>query len=432
MRIFLGLGANLGDRADSLSRALALLASNPITVRRISPVIESAALLPKNAPAEWNLPFLNLVVECETEESPETCFEWIEAIQEKLGREDGARWAPRTIDIDILLWGTEIIRTDRLTIPHPRLHERNFVLTPLISLEPTMTIPGRAEKTLLDWSRELEQHIPLWMGVVNVTPDSFSDGGTYQTWGEIEPHVDAMIDAGAHIIDIGGESTRPGAKPVSAETEWRRIESVLYELVARRRESALTPKISVDSYHARTIERALALGVDIINDVSGLTSPEMLELAGSSDADWIAMHSVSVPVDSEHHLPATANGYQSVEDSLLQRLETWDTAGLNLNRIIFDPGIGFGKSSAQSMQIMERAGELRRHGLRVLVGHSRKSFLNQTIGEDIGDKDRATVDLSLKLSEQGVDILRVHNVPMHTAAYRESAQIQAAEFSDSC
>jgi dihydropteroate synthase len=133
-------------------------------------------------------------------------------------------------------------------------------------------------------------------------------------------------------------------------------------------------------------------------------------------------------VNSEHHLAATADGYQSVEDSLLQRLETWDTAGLNLNRIIFDPGIGFGKSSAQSMQIMERAGELRRHGLRVLVGHSRKSFLNQTIGDDIGDKDRATVDLSLKLSEQGVDILRVHNVPMHTAAYREAAQIHTTEF----
>ena len=426
MRIFLGLGTNLGDRAGNLSRALELLGSKSISILRVSPVVESPALLPDDAPAEWNLPFLNLVIECETEATPETCFDWIEAIQAALGREDGARWAPRPIDIDILLWGRDRIRTDQLTIPHPRMHERNFVLTPLISLEPRMTIPGLTGNTLLDWSRKLGQHVPLWMGILNVTPDSFSDGSERQSWQEIEPYVDAMIAAGANIIDVGGESTRPGAEPISAETEWRRIETVLGELISRRRENPLAPQISIDSYHAATVERALALGVDMINDVSGLTSPEMLELASMGNADWVAMHSVSVPVDRARQLPATADGYESVEDALVRRLETWDRRGLDLNRIIFDPGIGFGKNSLQSLRLMATAGEFRKHGLRVLVGHSRKSFLDQFTVGGTGARDLATLGISLKLCELGVDILRVHNVPLHTAAFRGWSHLQSA------
>ena len=418
MLIYLGLGTNLGDRAGNLSRALELLGTKRLTIRRISPVVESPALLPDNAPDEWNLPFLNLVAECETETQPDTLYSWIEEIQTALGRNDAARYSPRPIDIDILLWGREQIHTDQLTIPHPRMQKRSFVLAPLVALEPRLTIPGLPGKTLLDWSRELPQHIPLWMGVLNVTPDSFSDGGQRETWPAIEPHVDAMIDAGVHLIDVGGESTRPGAQPVAAATEWLRIEAILEELVTRRNASALAPRISVDTYHADTARKALALGVDIINDVSGLTSPEMLELARTSGADWIAAHSVSVPVDPRRHLPVDGDAYRAVEQWLIQRLESWENAGLDLNRIIFDPGIGFGKNALQSLQILRRAGEFRRHGLRVLIGHSRKSFLKNLTGSELVDKDLATLGASFKLCEQGVDVLRVHDVPLHTSAYR--------------
>ena len=418
MLIFLGLGTNLGDRAGNLSRALELLGTKRLTIRRISPVVESPALLPDDAPAEWNLPFLNLVAECETETQPETLYSWIDEIQTALGRKDASRWSPRPIDIDILLWGREQIHTERLTIPHPRIRERNFVLAPLIALEPRLTIPGLAGKTLLDWSRELPQHIPLWMGVLNVTPDSFSDGGQRETWPAVEPHLDAMIDAGVHFIDVGGESTRPGAQPVSAATEWLRIEAVLEELVARCDATPLAPRISVDTYHATTARKALALGADMINDVSGLSSPEMVELAKTSGADWIAMHSVSVPADPKRQLPGEDDGYRTVEQWLLRRLDSWDKAGLDLSRIIFDPGIGFGKNSLQSLQILRRAGELRRHGLRVLIGHSRKSFLRHLAGDQIIDKDLATLGMSLQLCEQGVDVLRVHDVPLHASAFR--------------
>ena len=159
--------------------------------------------------------------------------------------------------------------------------------------------------------------------------------------------------------------------------------------------------------------------MDVINDVSGLATPEMIELAKTSSADWIAMHSVSVPANPLQQLPADCDSYREVERWFLECLEIWDRAGLDLNRIIFDPGIGFGKSRVQSLQILSRAGDFRQHGCRVLVGHSRKSFLKALPSGDNTDKDLGTLDASLRLSEQGIDILRVHNVPLHASAYRD-------------
>ena len=159
--------------------------------------------------------------------------------------------------------------------------------------------------------------------------------------------------------------------------------------------------------------------MDVINDVSGLTTPKMIELAKTSSADWVAMHSVSVPADPLQQLPADCDSYREVEYWLLEHLEIWDRAGLNLNRIIFDPGIGFGKSGVQSLQLLSRAGDFRQHGCRILVGHSRKSFLKVLPGGGNTDKDLSTLDVSLRLCEQGVDILRIHNVPLHTSAYRD-------------
>jgi len=427
MQIYLGLGSNLGDRANCLRSALERLGSKPLTILRVSPVVESPALLPKNAPADWNRPYLNLAVECETSAQPTELLSWIGEIESALGREDRGHWAPRPIDIDILLWGREQIHTDKLTVPHPRIQQRSFVLTPLIALSPQLTIPGHEHKTLLEWSAELPQHIPLWMGVINVTPDSFSEGSEEKNWHELEPKVDAMVRAGAHILDVGGESTRPGATPVTSMTEWQRIEPILAALTNSDRRQRLSPLISVDTYHAGTARRALDIGVDIINDVSGLSSPEMLEIAASSSADWIAMHSLSIPTDREQTLPAHSNSYTEVENWLMRRLEKWDKAGLDLERIIFDPGIGFGKDSLQSLQLLKQAGQFRRHGLRILVGHSRKSFLHQLTGAELIEKDQATVGLSLQLCDQGVDILRVHNIPLHTAAYRGWSQLQPTE-----
>ena len=418
MRTYLGLGSNLGDRRANLAKALDLLTHRPLTVERVSPVVESPALLPHDAPADWNLPFLNLAVACESDASPKTLLAWCKEIEQRLGRTPGPRWSPRPMDIDILLWGDEQWLDESLTIPHPGLRERNFVLTPMVALQPRLVPPGANGENLLECSRRLSDPIPLWMGIVNVTPDSFSDGGRFTDWSGAEPLVRDMLDAGVQIIDVGGESTRPGAQPLQHDEEWARVAPVLEQLLELRAGNAPGPYISIDTYHADTARRALELGVDMVNDVSGLASPAMIDLAGGSSADWIAMHQLSLPVDPNLTLAADRDPFKAVEEWLRESLERWDKAGLDLNRIIFDPGIGFGKTAHQSWELLRRASEFRRHGLRVLVGHSRKSFFRPYFGNDMQARDQATVGVSLDLCDQGVDIIRVHDVPLNMEAFR--------------
>ena len=233
MRVYLGLGSNLGDRRLHLSRAIDALEAKGLAIARVSPVVESPALLPDSAPSDWNLPFLNLAVEGIARCSPGQLRLRIDEIQQSFGRHEGSHWSPRPIDVDILLWGRERIETERLTIPHRDLTRRTFVLAPLVALQPRLTVPGLGDRTVLDYSIALGHHIPLWMGIVNVTPDSFSDGGRFLDWSRIEPHVAAMTEAGVHIIDVGGESTRPGAVPVDPAEEWSRVGPVLERLVER-------------------------------------------------------------------------------------------------------------------------------------------------------------------------------------------------------
>lgn len=418
MRTYLGLGSNLGDRHANLARAIELLAQRPLRVERVSPVVESPALLPEGAPPEWNRPYLNLAVACESEASPQALREWSKEIEQRLGRSPGEHWAPRPMDIDILLWGDEKWLDETLTIPHPGLLERNFVLTPMVALEPRLVPPGADGDNLLECSRRLADPIPLWMGIVNVTPDSFSDGGRFTDWPAVEPLVRDMLDAGAHIIDVGGESTRPGAQPLRRGEEWTRVGPVLEQLLELRASSVPGPYISIDTYHVDTARRALNLGVDMVNDVSGLASPAMIELAGESNADWVAMHQLSLPVNPRLTLPADRDPFASVEQWLIDSLERWDKSGLDLNRIIFDPGIGFGKTAHQSWQLLSRASEFRRHGVRVLVGHSRKSYLRPYFGNDMQARERATVGVSLDICAQGVDIVRVHDVPLNMGAWQ--------------
>ena len=425
MEIYLGLGSNLGDRRAHLAGAIDALAVGGVSVLRVSPTVESPALLPDDAPAEWNKPFLNLVLECRSRLTPIELLDLIKQIERALGRGDRARWSPRPIDIDVLLWGREEIVTERLEIPHPGLRQRAFVLTPLAALRPHLTIPGLGATTVLEWTRRLPHSIPLWMGIINVTPDSFSDGGELNDWTSVDARVDAMISAGAQLVDFGAESTRPGAVPLTSDQEWARLEPILGRLIDKHAGNHLRPLVSIDTYHSDTARRALALGVDMINDVSGLTTLGMIELAGTSGKDWTAMHHVSVPADRGQLLPADQNPADAVERWLEERLEKWRRAGLDMGHIVFDPGIGFGKNPLQSLRLLRDIGRFARHGLRCMIGHSRKSFMTSFAAHDNADKDLVTIGASLALSPRGVDIFRVHNVAAHTSAYRGWAHVQA-------
>jgi 2-amino-4-hydroxy-6-hydroxymethyldihydropteridine diphosphokinase / dihydropteroate synthase len=423
MRIHLGLGSNLGDRRALLRQALESLCPEGLTLVRVSPLVESPAMLPPDAPADWNRPFLNLVAEFDTNLTPAALLAAIHRIESALGRKREARWSPRPIDIDLLLYGREQIRSEALTVPHPGITERPFVLAPLIAIDPSLTIPGRGSRSVLEWSAALPEQIPLWMGIVNLTPDSFSDGGRYTELAAIAQHVEDLVAAGAHIVDFGAESTRPGATPLTAGQEWSRLAPALEWAADRYRGELLRPAISVDTYHTDVAQRAIELGVDIINDVSGLTAPAMIELAASHQADWVAMHHVTIPADRAQTLPPDQDASEAVERWLLERLEHWHHAGLDTRRVIFDPGIGFGKNPLQSLQLLREVPRFRRHGLRCLIGHSRKSFMQSFSGDDVAEKDRVTLGASLRLCAFGVDILRVHNVALHTAAWRGWAHL---------
>ena len=425
MQVYLGLGSNLDDKRAHLRRAIGLLKARGLRNIRVSPVVESPALLPEQAPSSWNQPYLNLIVEAEAEGPPQQWRQWFKDIEAEVGETQPHPGAPRAVDIDILLWGRERINEPQLTIPRPDLHLHGFTLSPLVWLRPELTVPGLDDKTALDWSRELTHHIPLWMCIINVTPDSFSDGGLHTEWATIEPQLARMDTAGGQIIDIGAESTRPRAVPVTPTQEWSRLAPVLERLKDRYRDDPLRPLISIDTRHPETAAKALAWGVDIVNDVSGLTHPAMQDLARSSNADWIAMHHLTIPADPTTVLPEDRDPCAEVENWLLRRMHHWDRAGLDLNRIIFDPGIGFGKNSLQSLELLRHAGRFRRHGLRLLIGHSRKSFMKDFIKLEPGIRDLATLGASLQLCQKGVDIIRVHDIPMHMTAYRAWAHLLA-------
>lgn len=419
--VYLGLGSNLGDRRAWLRRAILALSGDGLKPRRLSPVVESPAWLPERAPDDWNRPFLNVVLEIETDLDPSSCKARCKAIERALQAPPVSRWAPREIDIDLLVWGDEVVDLPELRLPRPELPRLGFLLTPLLHLCPDRILPGD-HRTLFEHSRDTLP-IPLWMGIVNLTPDSFSDGGEFDDWDRLEPHLDAMRDAGTQILDLGAESTRPGATPLSAEQEWARLEPVLGRIVDRLGDDPLRPRISVDTYHPEVAARALAMGADIINDVGGLSDPAMRELAAAG-GDWVAMHQLGLPTRKDVVLAAEVDPCAAVGHWLDDQLPRWQQAGIDTRRLLIDPGIGFGKTASQSLELLRGVRRLRDHGLRLLVGHSRKSWLRGFSGAEREARDLATLGASLALCQQGVDVLRVHNVPLHAEAYRGWAHVR--------
>ena len=379
-------------------------------------------MLPPDAPADWISPFLNLVAECSSAPEPQALLAAIKDIERSLGRTDGRHWSPRPIDIDILLYEDRTVSDATLAIPHPGLLERPFVLTPLAALKPGLDLSqtgfSSAKATALAANRALGREIPLWMGIVNLTPDSFSDGGSNQEWHDIETTIDAMVAAGVHILDFGAESTRPGASPLTAVEEWQRLEPILAQVCEKFSGDPLRPRFSVDTYHADVARRAIELGIDIVNDVSGLRDTAMLELAASSSVEFVAMHNLGLPADPATTLPTDSNAADQIADWIDESRDGWRASGIDTDRIIVDPGIGFGKNPVQSLEILRDIDKLQNSGQRLLVGHSRKSFMKGFGGGENSERDLMTIGSSMALCERGVDILRVHNVSDHTTAYR--------------
>jgi dihydropteroate synthase len=248
------------------------------------------------------------------------------------------------------------------------------------------------------------------MGVLNVTPDSFHDGGEYDSNDAALERAERMIDAGADVIDVGGESTRPGADPVPADEEIDRVVPVIESLTSRG------VPVSVDTRKAVVADAALDAGADVVNDVSGLGDPDMRFVVADHDASLVLMHSLSAPVD-----PAHSGSYDDVVEDVLYELSEKvfhaERAGIDREQIIVDPGCGFGKSPAESFELVDRLSEFRAVGCPVMVGHSRKSMF-EGVGCSPGERLSPTLALTAMAAERGADVVRVHDVAENAAVLR--------------
>lgn len=243
---------------------------------------------------------------------------------------------------------------------------------------------------------------PALMGILNVTPDSFSDGGRWDSAESARAHALDLLDQGADIIDIGGESTRPGAVPVSEDVELQRVIPALNAVL----ESIDLP-VSVDTMKASVARRAVESGAAIINDVSGLADPAMLATVAELDVPFVVMSSYGTPQTFKTQT-IPGDGVEYAKTFLLKRIGKALDAGVNERNIIIDPGLGFGTSPEQSHEMLKRSGEFSFGKYPVLIGPSRKRFLGK-IYPGL-EKDEATAEACLLAAAGGADIVRVHNV----------------------
>jgi len=264
---------------------------------------------------------------------------------------------------------------------------------------PTRFGPMAFRKAVFDWRRVYV------MGVVNATPDSFSDGGAYRHPEVAVVFAHGLVGAGADIIDVGGESTRPAAEPVSAAEEIERVVPIILALAAR-----LATPISIDTTKAEVAEAAVAAGAEIINDISGgRFDPDILSVAERSGAAYVCGHVRGSSIQEVHAAEADPPGFDDVLNELSDRLAALPAA--LRHRTIIDPCLGFGKPTEQSLELTRRAGELSAAlYCPVLLGPSRKRFLGELTGKPVRERDDATVGAALAAAAAGTNIVRVHDV----------------------
>ena len=259
------------------------------------------------------------------------------------------------------------------------------------------------------------------MGIINVTPDSFSDGGRYSTLDSIVAQAEALVAAGADILDVGGESTRPFARPVSEEEELRRV---IPAIVAIRKKYSLP--ISIDTCKAEVARQALEAGADMINDVSALRhdDPAMINLVRTSTVPVVIMHMQKTPGNMQVE-PSYQDVVGEILDFFRERLSWLRGHGVDCRRIILDPGIGFGKTLNHNLLILKNLSAFSVLGQPVLLGHSRKRFLGDITGRPVEERDLATAVVSALAVTQGVSIVRVHDVASSKQAIRVAEAIDA-------
>lgn len=435
----LALGSNLGDRAAHLHTALREM--------RAYLTVEAASFLYETPPAYvTDQPkFLNAVCRVTTQLSPQDLLAAIEATMKAMGRVRTLRYGPRIIDIDILFFEHVQLVTPELTIPHPRLPERDFVLEPLCDIAADFRHPliGLTMRDLLAAlkSAPLPRVLPLgntlwtWgaktyiMGIINATPDSFSgDGLAGAEGGGVAAAVaqaERFLADGADCLDVGGMSTRPGHPLIAVEEELARVIPVVQALA-----QTVPVPISVDTFRREVAQAALDAGAHLINDVWGLRyDRELARLAADRGAALALMHNRMQPEDAGYRARVASlpvgppNEYDDIAGDITHELEQSlalaQASGVPRWLLIADPGLGFGKNTEQQLELIHRLGEVRELGYPLLFGPSRKRFIGQVLG-DLPPQERVegTLAACVLAIDRGADVIRVHDVRAAARAAR--------------
>lgn len=441
--VYIALGSNLGNRAVHLQTALQQMRAY-VTIETTSFLYETPPAYVTDQPK-----FLNAVCKVST---PLTPYELLAAIEETMrvmGRVRTLRYGPRIIDLDILFYDDLQIDTPDLTLPHPRLPERDFVLEPLCDITPDLRHPllGLTMSELLSALRAapLPKVMPvgdqLWfwgkktriMGILNLTPDSFSGDGLMSRGGDVVAEAvrqaQRFAAEGADCLDIGGISTRPGHSLIPVEEELQRVLPTLQALA-----NEVKLPISIDTFRFEVAAAALAAGAHLINDIWGLRYDRTLaRLAAEANTPLVLMHNRMEPSDPAYctqvqSLPfGPANVYEDivadVRSELDQSLALAQSLGLPRWLTVIDPGLGFGKTVEQQLELIARLDELKATNDPLLLGPSRKNFVGKVLG-GLPREERleGTLAAAVLAIERGADILRVHDV---RAASRAAAMADA-------
>ncbi|MDG7056032.1 MAG: dihydropteroate synthase [Wolbachia endosymbiont of Meromenopon meropis] len=419
--IYISIGSNTGNRLANLQRAAQFLKERYLKDLKSSIVLETKAILPDNAPIEWDKPFLNVIVYGNCFHSPQELLKGIKQIECDIGRSQiHKKWAPRIIDLDILLWDDLTLDTSYLKIPHPELLNRPFLIHLMAILNPMGSISTNNKTfatiayntiNIQDCFLKSFTLSPEFVGIVNITPDSFSDGGLYYNIDRATKHVVQLISDGASVVDIGAQSTRPGSSIQTSKQEYERLKPVLDNLSHYVKTN--NTKISIDSFWSDVILKVLEhYNISWVNNVKGDLDDNTLKAIARSGSSIVIMHSLSIPPNKDNIISDGIDPIDTINCWAKKNIDKLLTLGFNENSIIIDPGIGFGKSLYQNIWILRNIKVLQSFGCKILVGHSRKSFISSFSSELAFNRDLETISTSLILHKK-VDFLRVHNVRDH-------------------
>lgn len=420
--IYIAIGSNLGNRLWNIHQALRLLMQSGFEIVQQSPIIENKAILPADALPEWDQPFLNMVVAGKTTQSLDALLHTLKHIEQQLGRDiDAPRWSPRMMDLDILLADDQQLKTPHYCVPHPELLNRPFLIHLLALIAPELKHPqtqqtfsaiaydtaGMKDCYLQSWAAS-----PKWVGIVNITPDSFSDGGQFFAAEDAINQVLNLHAQGASVIDIGAQSTNPKARMISTAEEYQRLQPVLDVLKPIIQEKNI--RISIDSFSDATVKACLDhYPIAWINDVKGALSDDCLRDIAARGCQLVSMHSLSIPPTQSQVIPLSVSPIETLCAWAEQKINHLLRCGFMRSQIILDPGIGFGKTPYQNITLIKEIAQLKPFGCPLLVGHSRKSFMDLFNHLPAEQRDIETLALSHYLAQQGVEYLRIHNLLDH-------------------